>query len=76
MSKFTFQIVNHRGDESQLDLLLTATSDARLEGIELAKSTSVADFFSRDPSHSFSAEKLVDSRLYVGYGGDAAGTRP
>jgi hypothetical protein len=30
MSKFTFQIVNHRGDESQLYLLLTATSDAGL----------------------------------------------
>jgi Beta-1,3-glucanase len=68
MSKFTFQIVNHRGDESQLNLLLTSTSDAGLGGIELAKSTSVADFFSRNPSHSFSAEKLGGSRLYVGYG--------
>ncbi|HXO71158.1 MAG TPA: beta-1,3-glucanase family protein [Bradyrhizobium sp.] len=69
MSKFTFQIVNHRGDESQLNLLLTSTSGAGLEGIELGKSTSVADFFSSNPSHSFSAEKLVGSRLYVGYGG-------
>jgi hypothetical protein len=68
MSKFTFKIVNNRGDESQLHLLLTSTSSSGLEGIELAKSTSVADFFSRNPSHSFSAEKLVGSRLYVGYG--------
>jgi glycosyl hydrolase family 64 (putative beta-1,3-glucanase) len=69
MSKFTFQIVNNRGDESQLNLLLTATNDdTRLDGIELRKSTSMADFFSRNSSHSFSAEKLVSSRLYVGYG--------
>jgi hypothetical protein len=68
VSKFTFKIVNNRGDETQLHLLLTATSDAGLERIELGKSTSVADFFSGNPSHSFSAEKLVGSRLYVGYG--------
>jgi hypothetical protein len=68
MSKFTFKIVNNRGDESQLNLLLTSTDEAGLEGIDLGKSTSVADFFSRNPSHSFSAEKLVGSRLYVGYG--------
>jgi hypothetical protein len=69
MSKFTFQIVNNRGDESQLNLLLTATNDdTRLDGIELRKSTSMVDFLSRNTSHSFSAEKLVSSRLYVGYG--------
>jgi hypothetical protein len=70
MSKFTFRIVNHRDkdDEPQLNLLLTSTSSAGLQGIELAKSTSLADFFSLNPSHSFSAEKLVGSRLYVGYG--------
>jgi hypothetical protein len=68
MSKFTFQIVNNRGDESQLNLLLTATNDdTGLDGIELRKSTLMADFLSRNPSHSFSAEKLVSSRLYVGY---------
>src|SRR6185369_10143595 len=68
MSKFTFSVVNKRGDESQLHLLLTSTSSSGLEGIELAKSTSVADFFSSNPSHSFAADTLVGSRLYVGYG--------
>lgn len=76
MSKFTFQIVNNRGDESQLNLLLTSTSEAGLEGIELGKSTSLADFFSGNPSHSFSAEKLVGSRLYVGYGALPAAPDP
>ena len=28
----------------------------------------MADFFSRNSSHSFSATKLVSSRFYVGYG--------
>ena len=69
MSTFTFQVVNNRGDDSQLHLLLTAANDdTGLEGIELRKSTSVADFFSRNASHSFSARKLVSCRLYVGYG--------
>jgi len=68
MSTFTFQVVNNRGDETQLHLMLTAADGAGLEGIELRKSTSMAEFFSRNPSHSFSAEKLVSSRLYVGYG--------
>jgi hypothetical protein len=69
MSKFTFKIVNHRGDETQLNLLLTVASGASgLEGIEIGKSTPLAEFFSRNPSHSFSAEKLVSCRLYVGYG--------
>jgi hypothetical protein len=69
MSTFTFQVVNNRGDESQLHLLLTATNDdTGLEGIELRQSTSMADFFARNSSHSFSATKLVSARLYVGYG--------
>jgi hypothetical protein len=68
MSKFTFKVVNNRGDETQLYLLLTATSDTGLEGIELGKSTLIKDFFAGNPSHSFSAETLVGSRLYVGYG--------
>lgn len=69
MSTSTFQVVNNRGDESHLHLLLTATNDdTGLEGIELRKSTSMADFFSRNSSHAFSAKKLVSSRLYVGYG--------
>ena len=64
MSTFTFHVVNNRSDEAQLHLLLTATNgDTGLEGIELAKSTSVADFFSLNSSHSFSATKLVSSRL-------------
>jgi hypothetical protein len=68
MRKFAIRIVNNRDDESQLHLLLTSTNGAGLEGIELGKSTPIADFFSNNPSHSFSAEKLVGSRLYVGYG--------
>lgn len=69
MSKFTFKIVNNRGDETQLNLLLTvARGDSGLEGIEIGKSTVLAEFFSRNTSHSFSAEKLVSCRLYVGYG--------
>jgi hypothetical protein len=69
MSKFTFKIVNNRGDETQLNLLLTvAGENSGLEGIEIGKSTVLADFFSRNASHSFSAEKLVSCRLYVGYG--------
>ena len=69
MSKFTFKIVNNRGDETQLNLLLTvASGDSGLEGIEIGKSTVLAEFFSRNPSHSFSADKLVSCRLYVGYG--------
>jgi hypothetical protein len=76
MSKFTFKIVNHRGDESQLHLLLTSTSSSGLEGIELRKSTSIAEFFSANPSQSFSAEQLVGSRLYVGYGALPAAPDP
>jgi hypothetical protein len=68
MSKFTFKIVNNRGDETQLCLLLTATGQTGLEGIELGKSMLIKDFFTGNPSHSFSAETLVGSRLYVGYG--------
>ena len=68
MSKFTFKVVNNRGDETQLNLMLTATSNSGLEGIQLGKSTLIKDFFTGNPSHSFSAETLVGSRLYVGYG--------
>ncbi len=77
MSIFTFHVVNNRGDETQLNLLLTVTGDAAgLQGIEIGKSTVFADFFSRNPSHSFSAEKLVSCRLYVGYGKMAAQPDP
>jgi hypothetical protein len=68
MSKFTFKVVNNRGDETQIYLLLTSISSTGLEGIELAKSTLIKDFFAANPSHSFSAETLVGSRLYVAYG--------
>ena len=68
MSKFTFKVVNNRGDGTQLYLLLTATSNSGLEGIEPGKSTLLQEFFTANPSHSFSAETLVGSRLYVGYG--------
>jgi Beta-1,3-glucanase len=68
MSKFTFKVVNNRGDETQLNLMLTATSDSGLEGIQLGKSTLVKDFFAGNPSHSFSAETIVVGRLHVGYG--------
>jgi hypothetical protein len=68
MSKFTFKVVNNRGDETPLNLMLTATSNSGLEGIQLGKSTLIRDFFTGNPSHSFSAETLVGSRLYVGYG--------
>src|SRR5215510_5254726 len=77
MSKFTFKIVNNRGDETQLNLLLTVAGGASgLEGIEIGKSTVLADFFSRNPSHTFSAEKLVSCRLYVGYGTMASNADP
>jgi hypothetical protein len=77
MSKFTFKIVNHRGDETQLNLLLTvAGGESGLEGIEVGKSTALAEFFSRNMSHSFSAEKLVSCRLYVGYGAMPANPDP
>ncbi|HEY5752885.1 MAG TPA: beta-1,3-glucanase family protein [Chthoniobacterales bacterium] len=68
MNKFAFKVVNNRGDETQLNLMLTATSNSALEGIQLGKSTLIKDFFTENPSHSFSAETLVGSRLYVGYG--------
>src|SRR5215831_15802152 len=68
MNRFTFGVVNNRGDETQLNLMLTATSSSGLEGIQLGKSTLINDFFSGNPSHAFSAETLVGSRLYVGYG--------
>ncbi|HEY6332561.1 MAG TPA: beta-1,3-glucanase family protein [Blastocatellia bacterium] len=69
MSRFTFKIVNNRGDQTELNLLLTVAGDASgLEGIQIGKSTVLDDFFRQNPSHSFSAEKLVSCRLYVGYG--------
>lgn len=69
MSNFTIEIVNNRGDETLLNLLLTVSGgESGLEGLEIGKSTVLADFFSQNPSHSFSAEKLVSCRLYVGYG--------
>ena len=68
MSKFTFKVVNNRGDETQLNLMLTAASSSGLEGIQLRKSTLIKDFFTGNPSHSFSAETLVEGRFYVGYG--------
>jgi hypothetical protein len=68
MSRFTFEVVNNRGDETQLYLLLTAAGESGLQGIQLGKSTLITDFFAANPSHSFSAETLVVSRLYVGYG--------
>ncbi len=68
MGKFTFTVVNNRGDESQLYLLLTATSAGGLEGIALGKSTLLEDFLTGNPSHSFAADTLVGARLYVGYG--------
>ena len=77
MSKFTFKIVNNRGDETQLNLLLTvAGPSAGLEGLQIGQSTVLADFFSRNPSHSFSAEQLVSCRLYVGYGALSAAPDP
>src|SRR3954467_12550418 len=68
MGKFTFTVANNRGDETDVQLLLTATSATGLEGLELGKSTSLKDFFAANPSHSFAADTLVGSRLYVGYG--------
>src|SRR3982751_6304107 len=68
MGKFTFTVANNRGDETDVQLLLTATSATGLEGLELGKSTSLRDFFAATPSHSFAADTLVGSRLYVGYG--------
>jgi hypothetical protein len=68
MSKFSFKVVNNRGDETQLNLMLTAASNSGLEGIQLRKSTLIKDFFTGNPSQSFSAETLVESRFYVGYG--------
>ncbi len=77
MSNFTFKIVNNRGDETQLNLLLTvASGESGLQGITIGKSTVLADFFSQNPSHSFSAEKLVSCRLYVGYGTQPANPDP
>ena len=77
MSNFTFKIVNNRGDETQLNLLLTvANGDSGLEGIDIGVSTVLAEFFSRNPSHSFSAEKLVSCRLYVGYGAMSSNPDP
>jgi hypothetical protein len=68
MSKFTFKVVNNRGDETQLNLMLTVASDSGLEGVQVRKSTLIKDFFTGNPSHSFSADTLVEGRLYVGYG--------
>ncbi|HEX8664785.1 MAG TPA: beta-1,3-glucanase family protein [Beijerinckiaceae bacterium] len=68
MGTFSFEVVNDRGDETQIHLLLTAASNTGLKGLELGKSTPIGDFFAGSPSHSFSAETLVGSRLYVGYG--------
>src|ERR1700680_2902951 len=52
MSKFTFKVVNNTG----------------LEVHPTREFTLIKDFFTGNPSHSFSAETLVGSRLYVGYG--------
>lgn len=68
MGKFSFTLVNNRGDETDIHLLLTATSATGLQGLELGKSTSLRDFFGANASHSFAADTLVGSRLYVGYG--------
>ena len=68
MGKFSFTVANNRGDETEIQLLLTATSATGLQGLELGKSTSLQDFFAANPSHSFAADTLVGSRLYVGYG--------
>jgi hypothetical protein len=69
MSTFTFQVVNHRGDESQLNLLLTAVNaDSGLSGLDLGRSTPLTEFYARNGSHAFSANRLVGARLYVGYG--------
>jgi len=68
MSRFTFNVVNNRSDATQLNLMLTVTGASGLQGIQLGKSTLINDFFAASPSHSFSAETLVGSRLYVGYG--------
>jgi hypothetical protein len=68
LGKFTFRLVNNRADETQIHLLLTAASATGLEGLELGKSTLLKDFFAANPSHSFAADTLVGSRLYVGYG--------
>ncbi len=67
--KFTFQIANNRtGDEKLINLLLTASSPEALTGIEIGKSTTLADFLSTNPNGEFSAEQLLTSRLYFGYG--------
>ena len=68
MSKFTFIVANNRGDETELNLLLTAASNSGLQGIEVGKSTLLKDFLTGNPSHSFSAETVVEGRLYIGYG--------
>jgi hypothetical protein len=68
MGAFTFQIANNRGDESELNLMLTAASAAGLGGIQRGSSTVLSNFFAQNSSHSFSAERLTSSRLYVGYG--------
>jgi hypothetical protein len=68
VNTFTFQIANERGDEAELNLMLTADSSTGLEGIQLRKSTVLSEFFADNQSHSFAAETLVGSRLYVGYG--------
>ena len=68
MNRFTIEIVNNRGDDSQLCLMLTASSQSGLQGIEVGQSLPIEDFFGRNPSHTFSAATLVEGRLYVGYG--------
>jgi hypothetical protein len=76
VSTFTFHVENHRGDESQLNLMLTAASQAGLEGLRLGRTTALSDFFAANSSHSFSAETLESSRLYVGYGSLPAAPDP
>jgi hypothetical protein len=47
MSKFTFKVVNNRGDETQHNLMLTATSDSGLECIQLGEYAELSLRFGR-----------------------------
>lgn len=68
MGAFSIKIVNDRGDEDQLNLLLTADSSIGLSGITLGVSTKLSDFRRDNPSMTIEADTLVSARLYVGYG--------
>ena len=59
---FCIKIVNDRGDEDQLNVLLTAGSSSGLTGIKLGVSTLLPDV------SKICADTLVSARLYVGYG--------